>query len=352
VEKLPSLQVVCAVAPGLSSASLLKQMQIRYSSFFQACGMSSGALIFLLACSSDEPGGAMTGSGGDVSTGGVPTGGAGPAVGGQGESGGAPSGGATSGGAASGGAASGGTTAGGTSAGGGESTGGVGVGGAGDGGSKATLFADDFEAASAGDVVTGASWSTTLPTEYDSGGIVAVLDDAAGAHSGSKYVHVLKGTDGQGFLQLIDPAVFPFSASKIFVRTWMKVPSWPDNHASWIEIGSSVNEQSEMRIGAHQSALQVNHWPGDQDQIAPSATMSENTWHCIEFSYEPSTKTLEVWLDDVAVPDLTVMGSFERGGAFDPAPPIEAIRFGAEISAATEAWYDDVVVDTSPIGCN
>ncbi len=244
-----------------------------------------------------------------------------------------------------------------------DSGGGVGAGGAlgsaggspsgsgGDGGSPSgVLFMSDFESDETGKVMTGgAIWTTTLPTEYDSMGVVEVVEGEA--HSGNRAIRVVKGNDGQAFLQLADASVFPFSGSVLFVRAFIKLATWPENHASWIEVGAATNEMSEIRLGAHQGVLQVNHWPGDQDQIAPDVTMSTDTWHCLEMSYDPGQKAVQVWLDDVEVPALSVMGSFERGGTFDPAPPLDAVRFGAEI-AGTEAWFDDIAVGTEHIGCN
>lgn len=235
-----------------------------------------------------------------------------------------------------------------TSAGGSESGGGTSTGGS---SNQTALFFSDFEDDAVGNIpATGnTSWTTTLPTNYDSQGIVAVQSGTG--HSGSKFVHVKKGNDGQAFLQLIDPAIFPFQGPKVYVRAYMRVSEWPSNHVSWMEVGSATNEASEMRFGAHQGVLQVNHWPGDQDQIAEGVTFNVNEWTCIEFSYEPGAKTLMVWVNEEAVPALTVEGTFARGGAFDPAPPISAIRFGTEI-AATEADFDDIAVSLLPIGCD
>jgi len=272
-------------------------------------------------------GGALGSGGALTETGGAPaTGGVGPGTGG-----GEPAGGATS----TGGSDSG--------SGGGSSTGG--------GSSSDLLFHTDFESDTVGDIpATGnPSWTTTLPTYEGHGGIVAVQSGTG--HSGSKFIHVKKSGEGQAFLQLKDAAVFPFTGSKIYVRAFMRVSEWPSNHVSWMEVGATTNEQSEMRFGAHQGFLQVNHWPGDQDQVAYGVTFNVNEWACIEYSYEPGTKTLMVWLNDEPVPELTVEGSFARGGAFDPAPPIQAVRFGAEI-AANEADFDDIAVSTDFIGCD
>lgn len=277
------------------------------------------------------------------------------------------SGGANSGGGAGGGGAqvgsggasatggdgpsAGGAPAGGSNGSGGEGSESGGAPATGGGSSANLLFETDFEADTVGAIpaMGNPTWTTTLPTNYDSQGVVAVQSGAG--HSGSKFIYVKKGNDGQAFLQLIAPAVFPFSGSKLHVRAFMKVSEWPSNHVSWIEIGSTTNEESEMRFGAHQGVLQVNHWPGDQDQIAEGVTFPVDQWACIELAYEPGAKKLEVWLNDEPVPALTVNGSFTRGGAFDPAPPIDAIRFGAEI-AATEAYFDDIAVSAGPIGCD
>ena len=75
-------------------------------------------------------------------------------------------------------------------------------------------------------------------------------------------------------------------------------------------------------------------------------------WTCVEYSYELSTKNLQVWLDGELVEALSVEGGvFARPGTEVDAVPFEAARFGAEI-AATEIWFDDIKIDTSPIGCD
>lgn len=311
----------------------------------------------LLACSSGG-GDSDTGDGdGDTTTSGGAAG-DGDVASGSGGAGTDGTGGGTGAGG-SGGPGSGGGGAGGTGTG-GLGIGGTGTGGSGTGGGVAAtggsasgghLFSTNFDSDPVGNVVFGGStWTTTLPQEYDSAGIVAVVSDKA--HSGSNSVYVKKGNDGQAFLQLTDAAVFPFAGSKIHVRAFINVPEWPANHVSWIEIGTPVNEEHELRVGAHQGVLQVNHWPGDQDQIAEGISFAVNEWHCIELSYDTSTSTIEVWLDDTKIDALTAAGTFARGGTPEGGfPPIEALRFGAEIQA-TEAWYDDIAVGTGPIGCN
>jgi hypothetical protein len=336
----------------------MRLMHVATPRFFRAPLLALACSPFLIHCSptSGTEDTSLPAAGGALATGGLPASGGSPSGGAVGIGGVSSAAGGTAS-AGSGGAAA---TGGGVNSGGTASTGGtVGTGGAASGGAPgsgggsvaASLFSTDFEGEPVGKIpATGhASWTTTLPTNYDSQGIVEV-QSGAGAHSGSNFVYVKKGNDGQAFLQLADPSVFPFAGTTIYVRAYIKVTTWPDNHASWMEVGTVKNEDAEMRFGAHQGVLQVNHWPGDQDQIAEGIKFNAGEWACIEYSYEPGTKTMKVWLNDAPVEALTVVGSFARGGAFDPAPPIEAVRFGAEINT-TEAYFDDIAVSDGPIGC-
>lgn len=110
------------------------------------------------------------------------------------------------------------------------------------------------------------------------------------------------------------------------------------------------------RIGANIGQLDVNHWPGDQEQRADAAIMSD-TWHCVELQVDGVASELRVWLDE-ALPDLTVTDwTTPPGGEgnnttplLDWAPTFESVRLGWELGAG-EIWYDDVVISTAPIGC-
>lgn len=222
---------------------------------------------------------------------------------------------------------------------------------------SAALLNSDFEADAVDMAPTAELWSTTLPTDYDSGGVVSVVDDVA--HSGSQSVYVKRGSNGATHLQVSAP-VFPFAGSTLYVRTWLRIPEWPSNHVSWIELGSAANDENELRIGAHLGAMQVNWYrpSGEPDQRDPDFTLEPMTWHCIEFMLDVDSPLLKVWINGENAPNLTVtdwaLGG-ENGSGTMPIPewsvPLEALRFGAEI-AAPEVWFDDIVVATEPIGCD
>jgi hypothetical protein len=243
---------------------------------------------------------------------------------------------------------------------GGAGTGGAGSGGSGTGGSTpgsggstlaGILFSDNFDSAQTGAVTNGATWATTIDTSWDATASVTVVTNKA--RSAPNSVYVKKGGMDSTFLTLVDPAVFPFSGNKIHVRAYINLPVWPaSGHATWMEVGSAVHNESEMRIGAHQGVLEVNHWPGDEETIAPGVTLTPDTWHCLEYAYDKAAVSLEVWLDGTKVEALTVTnGIFGNSAQSVSPPPIDELRFGAEINGANEAWFDDIAVGTEYIGC-
>jgi hypothetical protein len=192
-------------------------------------------------------------------------------------------------------------------------------------------------------------WTSTLPTTYDSGGIVQVTSGKA--HSGMNYVRVKKGNDGQAFLQMEGAPVFPVASGPLYVRAWVNVPEWPPAaHVSWMEIGAKMNEQSEVRFGTNLGVLQTNQYPPDSDQRADGVVFAANEWHCLEYMYEQSSGSVKVWLDDKAVDALTITGGSFGGKVSMPFPPMNAIRFGAEINA-TEALFDDIAIGKTHLGC-
>jgi hypothetical protein len=183
---------------------------------------------------------------------------------------------------------------------------------------------------------------------YDSMGIVEVTSSKA--HSGTQSIHVKKGNDGQAFLQIEGAPVFPWAGGAIYVRAYFQVAGWPSNHVSWMEVGATTNEADEFRFGAHEGVLQINHWPGDQDQIAAGQALTANEWHCYEYLYDPTAKKIRVWVEGAEIAGLAADGGVARGTITGAWPPIAALRFGAEI-ASDEIWFDDIAVSTSPIGC-
>lgn len=196
----------------------------------------------------------------------------------------------------------------------------------------------------------GTTWTTSFE-EWDTAGAASIVSDKFLSPPHSAYVK--KGGANHGWLQLTDASVFPFAGNKIHVRAYINIPEWPSGHTSWMEVGATTNEQSEMRIGANSSMLEVNHYPGDEETVAPGVTMTANTWHCLEYAYDKAANSLEVWLDETKIEALNVVnGEFGNApGTSVTPPPIDAVRFGAEI-IATEAWFDDIVVGTGPIGCD
>jgi Cip1-like, core domain len=249
-------------------------------------------------------------------------------------------------------AGGGGTLAGGGGAGGSNPAGGGGSGGAagaagaagGAGGSGGTAgpcggfaFCDDFEGPPAGQPPDALKWTVDL---VSSTGTVSI--DGSQAHGGSKSLHV-NGSGGFHTMAMVKGApVFPLPAGVLFARAYMKGPmtSAGGNHVIWIEAGSVANDVSETRFGANGGQLEINKWPGDTEQRAPSAVLTGD-WQCVELMYDNAAGEVRAWLDGTELTGLHLTSW---------APGYDAIRFGWELNGGS-IWFDDVVLGYARIGC-
>ena len=80
-------------------------------------------------------------------------------------------------------------------------------------------------------------------------------------------------------------------------------------------------------------------------QIGPNAPAG--VWTCIELLLDHGTPALDVWVNDVEVPDL-----HQTGWSIDA---YDELRFGFEKYAGPgvqDIWYDDVAIGTQKIGCD
>jgi hypothetical protein len=326
-------------------------------------------LAGLVACAptASPPG---SGSDDDPSTGGSAAAGGSAAtgVGGGGGSGaqaglgggGATSGGATSGGSAgsagaqagdAGNGASGGVTGGagsGANAGqGGGGTAGTGGKSTGPCGHPGEVFCEDFE-----DVTTldPARWT------IDRIGEGTVVIDSTIAHSGTKSVHVTQ-VGYNAFATLKGASLFP-TGSRFYVRVFMRLatPMTPGHNTYFIAgLAATQGAPYETRIGVQNSMLVINQPMGDRGFLSnqnfyndglPGAVLAVGDWSCVEVFLDPPNSTIDVWLDDALIPDLSRTDWQEE--RFD------VIRFGFERYAGpdSEIWYDDIAIGTERIGCD
>jgi hypothetical protein len=361
-------------------------------------GLGSAFALSLACSSEDPPAPPPTGVGGSVPiTGGSSTGGASPVTGGisaggttggtvtatGGASGGTP---AVSGGApaVTGGApqAGGGTTSGGTpAAGGAGAPGGAGAGAGGTaagaagapsggsgGGSTATGFlVENFDSQTAGKQPTG--WDNFVAWNKNgmnpSGDTLALVDDSK-AHSGKNSMHFHGGANPA----MITKAL-PTGTNKLYVRGWFfmsrslgATASASANHETMIGIrGESGSASNEVRFGEIKGALGTNEVPSDNispkmDLWNKGPTIPGNTWVCIEVAFigDKTPNELHAWHNGTEVHSITAGNQWQNGTMPDTwlnGKFVEVILGWHSFSSSTaDIWLDDLVLSTSPIGCN
>jgi polysaccharide lyase-like protein len=356
----------------------------------------------VLACSGGDPtpanpgSSAGTGAGAGSMTAGSPaaggTTGSGGAGGSSGVAGGNVTGGNMTGGTAAGGGA--GTVSVGGSAGsgiagsgtGGSSTAGNGAGGSGAGGSSAGatstagssatgLFKDDFESGTAGMQPPG--WENFISYNKNAmnpNGMLLAVVDTTHVHGGTKALHVK--SDGAP-VQLAK--ALTSGMNKLYIRVWVymtrKLGQQTDmgaNHETLIALrAKSGDVNNEIRFGEIKGTVGVNETPSDN--IAPTmdkwhkasgALVPAATWACIEVAFlaDSTPNTLRSWQNGATLFDVTSVGTDQwqnnsvtadwLAQKFGGSPSEVVIGWQSFSSAANEIWFDDLVLSTSPIGCD
>ncbi|HVT08422.1 MAG TPA: hypothetical protein VHO67_13265 [Polyangia bacterium] len=214
------------------------------------------------------------------------------------------------------------------------------------------VFCDSFEADAPG--APPAPWTVTQTTA----GQVAI-DGTNPAASGTRSVHVAPtDNDYDTFLDLRDTAVLPVAGGKLYVRFYIRLAAgMTAKHNTLVRgdlfaspgTGNNLlfGEDNQMILesisGDAQAAMsnQSFYTDGKIGAGAPAGV-----WTCIELLLDHAAPAIDVWVNDVEVPDLH--RTDWKIDAYD------YLRFGFEKYAgpASDIWYDDVALGTQKIGCN
>jgi hypothetical protein len=215
------------------------------------------------------------------------------------------------------------------------------------------VFCDDFEADAPG--APPAPWTTTEGTATQ-----VTVDGTTPANSGSKSIHVAPtSNDYDTFLALHDPAVLPVAGGKLYLRFFIRLAQpMTAQHNTFVRAdlyaaqGNGNNllfsEDNQMIMesigGDGQSAMSNNSYYSDGNMIG--AHLEQGKWACVEILLDHNTPAIDVWVNNVEVPDLH--STAWKIDAYD------YLRFGFEKYAgpASDLWYDDIAFGTQPIGCS
>jgi hypothetical protein len=225
------------------------------------------------------------------------------------------------------------------------------------------LFCEDFEALPLG-AATNAS-SAAWDVEAASGQIA--ID---GAHARGQ--HALKlTTTGNGRARLTVANLAPPSNSLFGVaHAWVTAfPTAPDYaHFTMVELAGTGNTTLLRPIGGQYipGSPAGSFWgvgsdggpTGDWTNWKRAAPATGGAWLCFEWRIADATSEIEVWIDGVAHPELSVSKTNHGGTQVDLVfPAIDHVWFGWWLYQANptpgtyDVWLDDLALGSQRLGC-
>ncbi len=229
-------------------------------------------------------------------------------------------------------------------------------GGAGCEGSSA-LFCEDFEALAAGEAMS-ARWDTTTNGALTIDGTHAM---------GAQALHVHTDDNGYGFLRLAfaPPGNSYFGRMMLWVDAFPSAPDWA--HYTLVEqTGDGSTERVRPVGGQYVPGEGAAFWgigadggpTGDWTNWRTSAPSESGRWVCVEWEMDATDNHIRLTLDGVANDDLVVDTTNHGGNDVDFIfPTWTTLRIGWQLyqggatPSAFDVWIDDIVLDTTRVGC-
>lgn len=230
------------------------------------------------------------------------------------------------------------------------------------------FFSEDFETAIAGQSPAG--WDTFIAYNKNGpnpSGTTLALVDSTRFHGGAKALHVHGGTS---------PALItrplPVGTNELYARVWVYMTrqlgnhpmSTNPNHETILGIRAVTNAaDDEVRFGEIKGAIGTNV-PKLSDNISPpqpswysGPSVPADTWACIEVAFHGDTQpnTLQAWANGTLVHEITGAGDWNAPGM--PANWLNGeftefmMGWHSFSNNEIDAWFDDLVLSSSPIGC-
>ncbi len=221
------------------------------------------------------------------------------------------------------------------------------------------LFCEDFEALPLGPA-TSDRWSSDT-----SGGSLAI--DATQAR-GTRALHVHTDGNGRAYLRL---SPFAPPGNSFFGRMYVwatEFPSAPD-YAHFTLVEAAGAQPGVVRpIGGQfiPAPTSKSLWgtgsdggaTGDWTNWQESAPTEAGRWLCMEWELRASDNSIQVWIDGVAKPELSVSTQAHGGNPVDFVfPTFTSLWFGwwlyqsGPTPGQFDLWLDDLAVATTRIGC-
>jgi hypothetical protein len=227
------------------------------------------------------------------------------------------------------------------------------------------FFFDDFEGSTVGQAPPRWKYFVAWVANQNnpSGNASALVDDTR-AVSGTHSIHFV---GGQNPAQIT--LALPQGTNKLYVRAQVfmtrQLGQNPGaNHETLIGIRKTPGQaDNEVRFGEIKGVIGTNEVPTDnispkQDQWGKGPAVAPNQWHCVEVQFlgDQPQNQLFAYVDGELVHSVTAPDQWNNGnlgGNWMAGKFVEVILGWHSFSGIqTDVWMDDIVLSTSPIGCN
>jgi len=239
-------------------------------------------------------------------------------------------------------------------------------GGAVDGGGAAADCAslavcEDFETATAfGDAPDAKGWHVAHPNCAGTGAI-AVTDQVA--RSGKRSLRV-DGAAGYCNHVFLANEKATGGAGPLFLRFYVRIDRpLGDDHVTLLAMKDRTSGK-DLRFGGQK---QVVIWNRESDDatlpelspagVAKSVAPAALAWHCVEIAIDGPAITTRIdgasiaGLRAATPPTPDVDQTWQRSGAYAPAPADVRVGWESYGNGAATLWLDDIAASTAPIGC-
>jgi cellulose 1,4-beta-cellobiosidase len=225
------------------------------------------------------------------------------------------------------------------------------------------LFCEDFESFTSS-TATSNAWTI----ENDNPGFASVAIDGTHAR-GNKALHISTTDNGMAFLV---PTTFSPPNNSFYGRMWLWVDAFPTKpdyaHFTLVEAsgtfsGTKVRPIGGQYIPGNSQAL----WgvgsdggpTGDWTSWQTTTPTAGGKWTCMEWQMSAADNAVNVWIDGVAKPEMSVSTAKNHGSSTADFifPTFNKIRFGWQLYQGNATppkyniWLDDLTLSTTRIGC-
>ena len=225
------------------------------------------------------------------------------------------------------------------------------------------VFCEDFEA-----LPIGPATSTAWTTESANGQLAIDATHALGQHA------LRVTTAGNGRARLVKTGLaLPNNSAWGTVHVWVSgFPTAPDYaHYTLVELAGTGNTSLVRPIGGQYAPASGpdpagSFWgvgsdggpTGDWTNWRRTAPSVAGNWLCLEFHLDATNDAVDIYIDGVAHPELSITRTNHGGTQVDFVfPTIDRIWFGWWLYQlnptpnAYDVWLDDIAVSAARLGC-